>query len=211
MEKIGGAKGVEGLLFYWILWVGWIIITFFYPKNHPDRLNYAAWLLISILLSTTSVPLGLFEITGTGFFMMVTSYIYFSRLKKKKRLYFLLSTFILMLVTVCFLLYELFDPVWLFMKREWLLAIILTCVTLLLLHDQKQRMIAIILGFIHGEIFYSLILAEYSFTYPVATLYSLDSFALTLSLLFGWNLFEQMASYFDKQFHSEEKEKQKLS
>jgi hypothetical protein len=202
---------VDGLLFYWIFWMGWVIATFFYSKNHEDRLIIAAWLLISIMLSATSFSVGLIEINGTGFFMIITAYIYVSRLQIKQLLYILLSSFILMLVTVCFLLYELFDPVWLFMKREWLLAIILTCVTLLLLQNRKQRMVAIILGSIHGELLFSLIVAKYSFSYSVAALFSLDSIALTLSILFGWNVFELVASYFDKHFHSIEKEKQKLS
>ena len=97
------------------------------------------------------------------------------------------------------------------MRRDWLLAIILTCVTLLLLKNRKQRIMAIIVGSIHGELFFSSILTNYSFSYPTATLSSLDSIALTLSMLICWNLFEGVASSFDKYFHSIEKEKQKLS
>ncbi len=116
-----------------------------------------------------------------------------------------------MLATACFHLYELFDPVWLMMKREWLLAIILTCLTLLLIQSKTQRMIVVMMGSIHGEILFSLLVAKYSFTYPVATLISLDSYALSLSFLVGWNVLESVASYFDKQVHSIEKEKPKLS
>lgn len=202
---------MDGLLFYWIFWMGWIITTFLYPKNHKDRKIFAAWLLISIMLSTLTIPIGMVQISATGVFMIGTAYFYVSRLSINQLLYILLSSFILMLVTVCFLLYELFDPVWLFMRRDWLLAIILTFVTLLLLQNRKQRIMAMIVGTIHGEILFSFILIKYSFSYPAVTLSSLDSFALTLSMLVCWNLFEGVASFFDKYFHSIEKEKQKLS
>lgn len=115
-----------------------------------------------------------------------------------------------MLVTVCFLLYELFDPVWLMMKREWLIAIILTCITLLLVQNKRQRILIMIMGSIQGEIFYSLILAKYSISYSVATLFSLDFYALTLSFIIGWNSLEIAVGYFDRQVQSIEKEKQKL-
>ncbi|XTP53209.1 hypothetical protein Q5760_17675 [Niallia sp. Krafla_26] len=190
--------------------MGWIITTFFYPRFHPDRLYVSAWILISIMLSTTFIPLGLVEISGTGFFMLLSAYWFISRLHIKQLLYILLSTFILMLVTACFLVYELYDPVWVVMKREWMIAIIVTCITLLLLKNQKQRIVAMFLGTIQGEILYSLILTKYSFSYPVATLFSLDSYALSLSLVVGWNFLELIAAYFDKQFQITVKEKQKL-
>jgi hypothetical protein len=202
---------MDGLLFYWIFWMGWIITTFLYPKNHKDRKIIAACLLISIMLSTINISIGIFQITGTGVFMIGIAYFFVSRLPINQLLYLLLSSFILMLVTICFHLYELFDPVWLFMRRDWLLAITLTCVTLLLIQNRKQRIMAMIIGSIHGELFFSSILTKYSFSYPTATLSSLDSIALTISILICWNLFEQVASSFEKYFHSIEKEKQKLS
>ncbi len=200
---------MEGLLFYWLYWIGWVIATFFYPKEDRDRLKLSAWLLISIMLSVTSVPLGLIEISGTGLFMLLTAYLSVSQVNLKQLLYILLSTFILMLVTVCFLLYELFDPVWLMMRREWLFAIILTCITLLLVQNKRQRMFVMLMGSIQGEVFYSLLVAKYSFSYSAATLFSLDYYALTLTLIIGWNSLEMAVNYFDKQVQSIEKEKQK--
>ena len=46
MGIIGGDKRMEGILFYWLFWIGWIMTTFFYPKKHPDRLKVSAWILI---------------------------------------------------------------------------------------------------------------------------------------------------------------------
>jgi hypothetical protein len=202
---------VDGLLFYWFLWLGWIVTTFFYPKTHPDRLMVSAWILVVILLSSTTLHVVVFEMSAAGLFIILTTYLYAATLQTKRLLYFFLSSFILMLTTVCFLLFELFDPIWVWLEREWLLAILVTTITVLLQSDKKQRLLVLLLGMIQGELFYSLILMKYSFLYPVATLYSLDAVALASAILMAWNGFELMAKYFEKYLHSTEKEKQKLT
>ncbi len=70
---------MNGLVFYWIFWMGWIITTFFYAKNHRDRLPVSAWILVSIMLSTSSVSLGLLEISGTGLNMLLSANLSISR------------------------------------------------------------------------------------------------------------------------------------
>lgn len=202
--------------------VGWIIIllvslvgldcdNFFYPKTHPDRLMVSAWILVVILLSTTTLHVVVFEMSAAGLFIILTTYLYAATLQTKRLLYFFLSSFILMLTTVCFLLFELFDPIWVWLEREWLLAILVTTITVLLQSDKKQRILVMLLGMIQGELFYSLILMKYSFLYPVATLYSLDAVASASAILMAWNGFELMAKYFEKYLHSTEKEKEKLT
>ncbi|MCQ6273865.1 hypothetical protein JMM81_02590 [Bacillus sp. V3B] len=202
---------MDGLLFYWFFWLGWIVTTFFYPKTHPERLIVSAWILVVILLSTTTLNVVVFEMSAAGLFIILTMYLYAATLQIKKLLYFFLSSFILMLTTVCFLLFELFDPIWVWIEREWLLAILVTIIVVLLQSDKKQRILIMLLGMIQGELFYSLILMKYSFSNPVATLYSLDAVAGASAFLVAWNGFEWMARYFEKYLYSIEKEKQKLT
>ncbi|WP_071395604.1 YphA family membrane protein [Bacillus tuaregi] len=202
---------MDGLMFYWLFWFGWIITTFFYPRIHPDRLLLSVWILVAITLSTASTVLFDFSISGTGVFILLSIYIWASRLPAKKLLYFMLSSFIIMLTTVCFLLFELFDPIWILIKRDWLLAILTACVAVLLHSDKKQRLLLLLLGMIQGEILYSFILKKYSFSFQVADLYSLDALALAAVLTVGWNTIEMVVSYFEKNLHSIEKEKEKLT
>ena len=77
-----------------------------------------------------------------------------------------------MLITVCFLLFELFDPIWVWIEREWFLAILVTIWNSFFILI-KMKDTVMMLGMVQGELFYSLILVKYSFSYPVATLYSL--------------------------------------
>jgi len=202
---------MDGLLFYWLFWCGWIITTFFYPKTHPDRLLFSVWILTAIILSTASITILGYEINGTGLFIVLSIYIWAAHLPTKKLLYFFVSSFILMLTSVCFLLFELFDPIWIVIKREWLLAILVACVAILLHSDKHQRILAVLLGMVQSDILYSFILKGYSFSYPIAELYALDALALAAALLVGWNTLEFVVSYFERNMHSIEKEKQKLT
>lgn len=202
---------MDGLLFYWLFWYGWIITTFFYPKTHPDRLLFSAWILAAIALSTSSITIMGYEINGTGLFIVLSVYIWAAQLSAKRLLYFMLSSFILMLTSVCFLLFELFDPIWILIERDWLLAILVACVAVLLHSDKQKRILVMLLGMVQGEILFSFILMRYSFSYPIASLYALDALALAAALLVGWNTLEFVVGYFEKNMHSIEKEKEKLT
>lgn len=122
MENIGGEWILDGLLFYWLFWAGWIMTTFFYPKTHSDRLTISAWLLGAITLSTITFSLFSIEWSGTGAFILLTIFVYGAGLPMKKLLYFMITSFIVMLANVSFLLFELFDPVWILIEREWTLV-----------------------------------------------------------------------------------------
>ncbi len=200
---------MEGLIFYWLFWLCWVVTTFFYPKNHPYRLPVSAWILGTIILSDVSLAFLGLEWNGAGLFIIVTIYLYIAQLNRKRVLYFLLSAFILMLLTVCFLFFELFDPVWILIDREWLLAIFVVYGTLLLHSDKNARLLSLLFGMVHGEIFYAFILKRFSFTYSISSLAFLDALAIAATIILVWNGMELFTAHFNKYFQSVEKEKQK--
>lgn len=202
---------MDGLIFFMIFWFCWIITTFFYSKINPDRFFFSAWTLVAILISNTFVHINGVLINLTGLWMMITGFLYGAKLPWKHLLYFMLSSFIIMLSTVCFLLFELFDPVWVLIKREWLMAIIISFVTWLLESKKKQRLVILMLGMIQGELLYAIILLKYPFYYPVSSLPFLDALAISIAFIIILNIVESLAEYFDKYFHSTEKERERLS
>nr|WP_295972389.1 hypothetical protein [uncultured Bacillus sp.] len=200
---------MDGLIFYWIFWLGWVITTFFYPKDHPRRLLISAWILGAIIVFPASIEFLGLKWHGTGLYILLTFYLYAAWLPFKTSLYFLLSVFILMLLTVCFLLFELFDPVWILIEREWLLAVAAVYGTLLLHSIKGYRVLSLLFGMVHGEIFYAFILKKFSFTYPVADPAFLDAMSLACGMVLAWNSLEWMAAYFNKYAQFLEKGKQK--
>jgi hypothetical protein len=203
--------GMDGLYFYWLFWCGWIISTFFIDKQNPYRLKVSFWILVAISISTTGInSLGL-TISGTGIWIIISVYWVISKLELRKVLYFFISGFIVMLGTVCFFLFELYDPVWVIFETKWLLAILIACLAILLHSDKYLRILVLMHGMIHGEIFYAIILKSYTFPYPVASLSFLDSFSISVSLLVLWNGLENVIAYFEKYIGTTEKGKQKVT
>ncbi|WP_430487393.1 YphA family membrane protein [Priestia flexa] len=187
---------MEGFLFYWFAWIGWIISTFFLGKT-PLRWKVSMLLLISIMLSTTSVWVGPFFISYTYLFLLVMVCIDASRFKASKQLYVLFISLIVMFAYVGFCLLELYDPVWIFVNRQWLLTAIILYIVFLLVKDDYMRCIVILLGLLGGDFLYSLIVTSLSMPYPVGHPTFLDLVAAVLMLLFIWKIVRTFASQFD--------------
>ncbi|MBB6444714.1 YphA family membrane protein [Bacillus benzoevorans] len=200
---------MDGLLFYWIFWLGWVITTFFYRRDHPHRLTVSAWILGAVILASVTFNILGLQWNGAGLFFIVTVYLYIAGLQSKQALYFLLSSFILMVLTVSFLLFELFDPVWIIIERKWLLAVLVVYGTLLLHSDKNKRILSLLFGMVHGEIFYAYILKKFTFSYPISSPAFLDALALACVLVLTWNSLELITAFFNKYFQSVEKGKQK--
>src|SRR4051812_10552589 len=104
MEMIGGGMRMEGMLFYWIAWVGWVWATFFMDKNNITRTRVA----IALLLLIISSP---FEFHVSGVIVHAPAVVLFlffiiESAKMDGRVFFgvFLTSFIMMLGYVSFML-----------------------------------------------------------------------------------------------------------
>ncbi|KAB2338335.1 hypothetical protein F7731_01860 [Cytobacillus depressus] len=202
---------MEGLTFYWFSWMFWVITTFFMKMNSKLRLFLSIWVLILIILSPYSFSSFGFEISYVSIILLGTLFYMISKIKRLTAAYVLISSFITMMAYVCFQLYALFDPVWIIVSRNWMLALLLVSLTLILQANKYYRVIIILLGSIQGEFLYAHILKKYSFPYLIGSVAYLDVAALSSALLCVWTGFELLASFYERYFNQVEKEKQKLS
>lgn len=211
MGSIGGVHFMAGLTFYWISWVFWIFTTFFMKKGSQLRLVLSIWILLMIVISPHSFFLFNFEISFVTVLLIGSLFFCISLIKGRKAVYVLLSSFITMIAYACFHLFELFDPVWLIMPRNSLLALLLLSLSVILHSNKIYSIMIILLGSIHGEFLYAYILKKYSFPYLIGSLDYLDAVALSSALLGVWIGFEKFAAFYENYFNQVEKEKQKLS
>ena len=202
---------MEGLTFYWLTWSFWIIATFFMKKENKTRLKFSIWLLLFICASSWVIPIFGYEVSGAGIFLSCSLFYAAARMERLKMLYSLLCSFIIMLAYVCFYLFELFDPVWLIFPRNWMLAVIVVCISFLLQRNSWGRVYILLLGSIQGEFLYALILSKYSFPFLIASFTFLDVIALATLLVTIWNGIEYLATFYERHFNQLEREKQKLS
>ncbi len=209
MEMIGGV-GVEGIYFYWLFWLFWIISTFF-MNRHIKRLKISLYLLIAIILSLNSIVLLDFEISMTTVFVLLVTYAVIAKQTTGRRLYVIFTSFIVMISYATFLLFELYDPVWVIFNRSWMLAALLVYLVIIMHQYIEQRLITLVAGAIHGDILYGFLLRKFSFSYPIGSMQFLDVLALSLAFLLIISGFKFVSVFFEQYFSQQEGEKQKQS
>ncbi|MEH6906930.1 hypothetical protein V7103_18450 [Neobacillus drentensis] len=202
---------MEGEIFYWTCWVFWIYLTFLLEKQNPYRIKLAAIVLIVLILSNIQIKVSVFEIQASGLFILGISYLFISQEKRTAIIYYFICAVIISITYVTFHLFEIFDPIWIIFKKEWMMGIVLWYLAILLQKTLKGRLLILFAGAMQGEILYALILNKFQFPYLIGAYASLDVCSLTALLLVGWSALENVGTVMQNYFHFFEKGKQKSS
>ncbi|MEH7176693.1 YphA family membrane protein [Neobacillus vireti] len=202
---------MEGSLFYWVLWLFWVYITFFMDKQNRYRTKLAVVTLLVIILSNVHFVAAGFEFYASGLFLLILSYLILSKKKLGSLLYSFICSFILTISYVTFNLFVIYDPVWVIFQKEWMMGICFSILAILLQTTLKGRLLIFTSGTMHGEIFYAIYLNKFEFSYPVGTIAYLDVFALTVLLLVSWSILENAGIYYQNHLQFLAKGKQKSS
>lgn len=200
---------IEAMLFYWSAWFFWIITTFFVKKSEGYRLGISVCVLVTIILTPYQVDIFGYHINLSLVFLYFFIIFRVVKLKKASILYTLITSYIVMMAYASFLLFELYDPVWVLFDRTWLLGFILSYLCVLLHHNKWNRAYILVCGTIQGEIIYSQILQRIGFVYPIGLQTFLNAFAASFIILFFWSLAETIMVNMDQYVNSHIRGKQK--
>ncbi|WP_442594567.1 YphA family membrane protein [Neobacillus sp. D3-1R] len=202
---------MEGLYFYSISWSIWIVCTFFLNKKFENRFPLAFITLFIIILSPYNFTLQNITISYAAVGLLIICLFQILSLAPKGKFYFFLTSLIIAVGYVAFQLFELFDPVWIVMKRDWMLSLLLTYLILMLQSKLIWRITSVITGCIYGEILFALAIRPYSFPQVIGSMVFLDVCSLTLLMLFAWTSIKVTISFFENYYQSIEGEKQKTT
>ena len=183
---------MEGLYFYWLAWIGWVWTTFFMNKSNPMRLKWTVLLLAVIITAPYTVDVVNIEVHMSA--LAIALFIFFETRRKKTGtfLYLFISSFIIMLAYTSFLLFELFDPVWVLFDRKIMLGALGFYLAVLLHKERQDRILALASGFLQGDILFSAILWKFKFPYAAASMAFMDLLFISLGLLLAWSAIETM-------------------
>lgn len=202
---------MEGLYFYAVAWAVWIIATFILEKNNNIRLPLAFIILLCIIISPYTFTFKEYTVSYVSILLLMATLVKIGTQTFKGKCYFFITSLVISVGYVTFLLFELFDPIWIIFKREWMLSILITYLSVLLQQKLIWRITTALIGCIYGEILYAIILNRYSFPYIVGSMSFLDICSLITVILFGWHGLKQVIAYFEQQYQSSEREKQKTT
>lgn len=188
---------MEGIWFYWVTWMGWIVVTFFLKKG---ELRFKLALFILLYIISAHYVFSFHEINiSLGFLILLgMSYVLVSGLPNHKLFYFFICSVILSFSYVSFFLFKLFDPVWVIINPAFMLAFILMYLVIILVKDIKTRVNLFLFGSCHGELLYGLIMNYFTFPHIVGYLSFFDAVAIGLVFMTFWYGFERISAYINQ-------------
>lgn len=205
MGIMGGGE-VDGAIFYWICWMAWVCSTFLMKKN-KERLLLSILFLVAIILSPHYVGVGGIKINCSIFFIFFFCIKEISKRPKKQVFYMLICILTISLAYCSFLMFELYDPVWLFFNRNLMLGTALIYVTLMLLKDFRLRLAGLLIGAIQGDILYGMIIHNVNFSYEIGSFVFLDVISISFCFIFVWSSLEILLHHVDVMVQKNTKEK----
>jgi len=202
---------MEGSIFYWVYWFLWTYFTFIMDKHNPYRLKLAALILILIISSPSHFSIKGFDFYVSGLLLLLSSYLVMRKEKLGTLLYQYICSLIISIAYVTFHLFEIFDPIWIIFNKDWMIAICMWYLTLLLQRSIKGRLVTVICGTMQGEIMYAYILSKYQFSYEIGGFSYLDVCSLIIVFITAWSILENLGVILQNQFPFFGRIKQKSS
>ncbi|MFS0863541.1 hypothetical protein [Fredinandcohnia sp. 179-A 10B2 NHS] len=197
---------MDGSVFYWICWMAWVCSTFFMKKNR-ERLILSGCFLLLIIVSPYFFVIGSVRINIGIFIVLLYCFTKIAKRTSKQKLYLLICILTISLAYSSFQLFELYDPVWLFFNRNFMLAAALIYVTIMLVKEFQFRLVALLIGAIQGDILYAIIVSNVNIPYDIGSFKFLDVISISGGFIFVWSSLELLFNHFDVLFQKNTKEK----
>lgn len=173
-----------GLIYVISLWVVWIYATFMMGKDNHLRLPLAFFALIMLIIMPFSLSIFNLTISVSACVLLILGYFISARLSFMNQVYFVISIIIVTLGYAGLLFFELYDPVWVFIERKWILTFFLLLTAYILYpHSFVLKLVVICLGTIKGEILFAMNLLQLDLHYVVASKEYLDILTLTCGVI----------------------------
>ena len=169
---------MDGSTFYFIAWIGWVVVTFFMKKDHI-RWKLGACILIFMICSPLHVTIASFMVSVNALLLCIISFIGIALYSVWKKLYSLLSALIIAMLYTSFHLLEIYDPIWIVVDRVFLLSSALVYASVLLHGDRILRLCSLYVGMLQGELLVTFIFRKLNFPYDYGSLAFFDIVAVS--------------------------------
>ncbi|MBM7569813.1 hypothetical protein [Aquibacillus albus] len=171
---------MDGLYFYWISWMLWVVITFLLNKNRK-RTFLAVWILTLIIVSSLSFSIKGLQINCAVIVLIIGAIIIVAHSSN----WFMntIQSLCLLFGYVGLLFWEQLSPVWIVLPRIILIPALALFLLFILAPSFKERYAIWCLGVTTGEILHGLILHSYGFTPYVGGFAFLDLLFIEFGLL----------------------------
>ncbi|WP_186577817.1 YphA family membrane protein [Aquibacillus kalidii] len=171
---------MDGLFFYWISWLIWIIVTFLRQKDRTRNI-LAFCLLVIITLSNKEIVIESVTFNCSLLFIYLGALIMVVTGNNKISVIF--KSFCIVFGYVGLLFWEQISPVWVVFPRTVTLSLIGFITLTILSGNFKEKCTVWLLGMTNGEILHGMILQSYEMTESIGEFAFLDLLLIEIGLL----------------------------
>ncbi len=182
---------MEGIFFYWIMWLAWIITTFLMNKG-KNRLKLTIFLLVTILLSkwnlvalTHSINMSLLMFLVLGYYLAVKNH-------KLKLVSFYLTSLTLTFAYTGIMLFRIYDPVWFIIDFRLMISVLVSLLAIYLGENKTQRFSIFLISICQGEFLYWIVLSRFYNQLTIGTEAFLDMLSIGCAVIFLWTIIQQL-------------------
>lgn len=168
---------MNGLIFLWLMWAGWIVSTFLLSKKNSWRLRGAAAALILIISFPYGIGLPGQHAGLTAVLIFLFSMLLIRKYSLIEKLFLFISSFIIGLSYSSFKLLSFYDPIIMVFDEKLMVTAILLVISYLLYSDAEQlkkRLLALVIGLIIGEFLTGVVFLQNELPYAAGGHFFLD-------------------------------------
>mgnify|MGYP001378707607 CR=1 FL=1 len=183
---------MEGMYFYFFFWSLWIVATFLLKKS-AMRTRLAVFALAMISSASLTVEVGFLHVALSVFVLFFFSCYMVVEERPCRPLLMALSASSLAFAYTAFRLLALFDPVWIWLDAQWMIAWWLALVSCLFHRRFAARLLCLALGSCQGEAVYAVAIHRMAPDYVLGSFSFLDAIAISASCLLAWEMIRFLA------------------
>ena len=204
---IVGGLAVEGIFFYWFMWLAWIVSTFLMKKGKM-RLMMSFFILFTIVISKFYMEIGQFNIRVSLLLFLCMGYYLVVKQKGRKTFIFYMSSFTLTFAYSGILLFRIYDPVWFVFDYRLIMSIIISLLAIYLVKQTIQKYALYIISVCQGEFIYCFIMGEFHNGLIIGTSAFLDIVVIGCSIIYLWSITQHIILLIEQSIQKPAKEKQ---
>lgn len=198
---------MEGIYFYWFMWITWIVTTFLMKKDNI-RIKLTIFILINIVISGFYIVIGDFNVRVSLLMFLFLGYYLAVKQKGRKSIAFYMMTLTLTFAYSGILLFRIYDPVWFLFDYRLIVSIVVSVLAIYLGKQSVQKYALYIMSVCQGEFVYWFILGEFHEGLTIGTAACLDMLVIGCGIIYLRTLSQKVILYFEQTLQKPAKEKQ---
>ncbi|WP_226666891.1 hypothetical protein [Metabacillus litoralis] len=188
---------MEGIIYFWFMWLAWIYITFIMEKNrYRDKMSI--FILITIFSSSGEMILGEYHLSLPFLLFLILGYYLSVKQGNNNMIHYYLSSTTITFAYAGTMLFSIYDPVWFVIDYRLILSFVVSIVAIFLGKSIAQKYALFFMSICHGELLYWLVMSKFHNSISIGNPVFLDIVVIGCFSICIWTMFQKLIIFFEQ-------------